>query len=539
MKMIDDLKQYITGSLVRAYGQQNGKNIERYLDRKLRLVLKDVLAIALSGVEHKYYASDDTVKLFLSTTYRKRWGQMTLNGKQVDAPGLLAPILFYVVRAGHTQIGSAVKIRDKTMDALMEYAIEENDELQWVQTFDFRGKDVLETPVNLDSLRKYVRKLEADGDLLKIKKLRNLSRAKSILASLTTKIGPVLYGIQQPDIHVLVQEAVVADSGRVYLKGLNLQNCPKELRHAALGHCHLYDMCASVFGVLAGVAKAHIKVTLGQDKKFHHIMNYVLHRNEIRTRITKILWPNETKAFKQLWQYQKFHGFQKVKVALTAIGFGAKRNATASWKNQNGTWKATSLRKTFQSAELVERFVQLSIVKNLMDEFKLVTDIIILKLKTDSEFAGAFAIEGLKDSQKLSMVYQGTESMIMGSFLSLIADSDILLPVHDGVYISKRINLDDLQYKLEVPFGIDKSYIQFDHSQIGLAMPVHFEAEHRRDIAAQERDAQAYTPMPGTVSATPFVQPKPQVMTQWGLVDADSMPVVVGPKKKVQIDYDM
>ena len=65
------------------------------------------------------------------------------------------------------------------------------------------------------------------------------------------------------------------------------------------------------------------------------------------------------------------------------------------------------------------------------------------------------------------------------------------------------------------------------------------QTDHRRDIAAKERDAQAYRPMPGTVSATPFVQPKPQLMTAWGLVDADSMPVVVGPKTKVQIDYDM
>ena len=97
--MIDDLKQYITRALVRTHGTSNETNIERYLNRKIQIVLKDVLAIALSGVEHKYYASDDTVKLFLSTTYRKRWGQMTLNGIQVDAPGLLAPILFCVVRA--------------------------------------------------------------------------------------------------------------------------------------------------------------------------------------------------------------------------------------------------------------------------------------------------------------------------------------------------------------------------------------------------------------------------------------------------------
>ena len=541
MKMIDDLKQYITLALVRAYGQQNRKNIERYLDRKIRLVLKDVLAIALSSVEHKYYASDDTVKLFLSTTHRKRWGQMTLNGKQVDAPGLLAPILFYVVRAGHTQIGSAVKIRDKTMDALMEYAIEENDELQWKQTFDFSGMQVMETAVNVQSLRAYVAKLASDTTLLTDKKLKNLSIAKTILASVTAVPGKMLYGKQQPDVFILTQEASIAASGRCYLKGLNLQNCPKEVRHAALGHCHLYDMRAGVFGVMAGLAKTYYESSTGKAIDFHKIKNYINNRDKIRKQITNQLWPVETKGFKGIADYKGFHGFYKVKVALTAIGFGAKRNATASWKNADGKWEATSLRRTFKSTELVQQFVQVEAVKQLMDEFKMVTDIILLQLKQDSDFASAFEIEGLKDSQKLAMVYQGVESAILDEFTQLLMNtgSDVLLPVHDGVYVSKKIALPDLHFKLTVPFISDKSYIQFDHSQIGLAMPVNFEAEHRRDIAAQERDAQAYRPMPGTVSASPFVQPKPQVMTQWGLVDAELMPVKVGPKKKVQIDYDM
>jgi len=292
-------------------------------------------------------------------------------------------------------------------------------------------------------------------------------------------------------------------------------------------------MCAGVFGVLAGIAKAHIKATLGQDIEFHHIKNYVLYRNDIRVRITNELWPNETKAFKEAWEYKKFHGFQKVKVALTAIGFGAKRNASASWKNAKGAWEATSLRKTFKDKEIVEQFVELKAVKELMDEFKQVTDIILLKLKTNAAFAASFDIEGLKDSQKLSMVYQGTESIIMASFLGLIENSDILVPVHDGVYVSKRFDLADLHYNLKVPFGIDKSYIQFEHEQIGLAMPANFEFGHQQGIASEELAAQDYTPLPGTVSAVPFVAPKPQVMTPWGLIDADLLPAEV----KTQDDY--
>ena len=524
MSKIDELKECITRVLMRNNKDTKQINIERYLQRRMNVVLKDILPIALSSVRHSGYPDDDTVKLFISTSYRKSWSQMTLNGKQVDAPGLLAPILFNVLYEGHSSIGSAVRIRERTLDALMEYAIEEADDALWRQTFDFDGLDVIETPVDLQSLRKYVKKLETAGDLLIQKKLRNLVRARSILASLTARPAPMMYGRQQPDVQVLVQEAIVADSGRCYLKGLNLQNCPKDIRHAALGHCHLYDMRAGVFGVLAGIAKAHIKSVLLQDKNFHHITNYISYRNEIRQQITKQLWPTDTQNFKKLWDYKQFHGFHKVKIALTAIGFGAKRHASASWKNQNGTWEATSLRKTFKSQMLVERFVNLPVVKELMDEFKEVTDIILLKLKTDSAFASAFAIEGLKDSQKLSMVYQGTESMIMGDFLRIVTADKVLLPVHDGMYVTERIDLASLHYSLKVPFNIDKAYVQFEHSQIGLATPENHEADHRLAIAAETLQAENYTPLPEIVDGaalSPATATKQQVMTSWGLMDAD------------------
>lgn len=75
--MIDELKKSVVRTLMRAHGETNKANkanIERYLERRMQAVLKDVLVIALSGVRHKYYTDDDAVKLFLSTTYRKHLG---------------------------------------------------------------------------------------------------------------------------------------------------------------------------------------------------------------------------------------------------------------------------------------------------------------------------------------------------------------------------------------------------------------------------------------------------------------------------------
>jgi hypothetical protein len=158
-----------------------------------------------------------------------------------------------------------------------------------------------------------------------------------------------------------------------------------------------------------------------------------------------------------------------------------------------------------------------------MAEFKTVTKIVLLQLKDDPVFAAKFAIDGLKDGQKLAMVYQGTEAMILAELMSHTQEYDILLPAHDGMYVRKRFDKTSVLFKMKLPFGIDKSYVQFDHAQIGLATPATHEVAHKRSIAEQERKASGYVPLHSSVSASPFVQPKQQVMTPWGLIDADLM----------------
>lgn len=97
MTKIEELKEKLIKALVRSNAQSDTKNITRYINRTMRTVLKDILPIAISNIRHTHYPDDENVKLFNSTLYRKSWGQMTLGGKQVDAPGLLTPLLFDVL----------------------------------------------------------------------------------------------------------------------------------------------------------------------------------------------------------------------------------------------------------------------------------------------------------------------------------------------------------------------------------------------------------------------------------------------------------
>ena len=69
-------------------------------------------------------------------------------------------------------------------------------------------------------------------------------------------------------------------------------------------------------------------------------------------------------------------------------------------------------------------------------------------------------------------------------------------------------------------------------------MPPNFESDHRRAIIAEEISARSIIPENSTISATPFVVPKKQIKTQWGMVDEDLLPVDLEPKLNVQTDYD-
>jgi hypothetical protein len=522
--MIALLKQSIIDSLSKSYGESNRKNISRYLDKKMYTILADILKVAVSNMRHEYHKDNDDIKLFLSNTYRKSWGTLTIDKKQIYAVVLLTPILFEVVSVGHTDVGSAIKIRNQTMDALTEYAIEENVDIRWNPTFDFStAESVMDTPINIKSLKEYINKLESSRRL-DARGLRNLSISKTILTAVNPAPGKILYGIQQPDIMILTQEAVIANSGRCYLNGLNLQNCPKEVRHAALGYCHQYDMRCGAFGVLAAIAKTYA-ASKNIILNFHNVKYYINNRNDIRMSITNELWPSETSKFKNIIDYKRFGGFYRVKEALTAIGFGAKRNATASWKDINGKWTTTSLNNIFRSKALADKFMSIDVVKELTDEFKLATDIILHRIEEDTVFADCFNLEGLKDSQKLSSIYQGVESIILNNLIDLLSEYgiDILLPVHDGVYINKKVPIIDLHYKLEVPFGLDKSFIQFEHSQVGLSPLQEQEYNHKQSIIKEETYSKQYNTLSGRTSNKQFIQPNQQVMTQWGLIDVDMM----------------
>jgi hypothetical protein len=102
--------------------------------------------------------------------------------------------------------------------------------------------------------------------------------------------------------------------------------------------------------------------------------------------------------------------------------------------------------------------------------------------------------------------------------MDYVGPDNVMLPVHDGVYLKHKIDYQSAWFKLVTPFIGDKDFIQLDHTQYGLA-DITFEFNHTVQIRDEELAARDYAS--STLCGTSGVQQKKQVQTPWGMVDAD------------------
>lgn len=467
-------QEYITRGLLKIYGDtdSNRRNITNTLNRKYDLLMKDLLEISLSNLPHQYYPSDPDIKVFLINNYKEKWGRVTFNNELVWLNTPLTQIFFEVIRPGTPEIASAIRIRETTMDALMQYAIEQED-FKFMFN-DLTGKDYFETPVNVENLRKELNqweyelsqnpKITTQERNIANKLFNNIARSKAILSLVNT------------ETNMLEQEVIFAESDRTYFKGVNLQNCTKQVRHAALGSCVLYDMRVGAFAVMAALAGS-IARSIGQDFKCHNIKDYIKNRESIRMKVTKEVYPLQTRNFKKPEDYKKFFGFYNVKNALTAIGFGAKRNTKAKWKDANDKWQSTSLNVAFRdNKDEADRFLDSETIKELIKEYVECSELVLTYFQTNAEFKNLINLpeyvnertkEKFSKGQVLAFIYQKFESHIMNAIMNKTDRNNILLPVHDGVYLRHSIDINSIHYELEIPFidKIGKDFIQFEKTE--------------------------------------------------------------------------
>jgi hypothetical protein len=109
-----------------------------------------------------------------------------------------------------------------------------------------------------------------------------------------------------------------ADSGRVYYGGINLQNCPAVVRHAALGTHHSYDLRSSVYA--------------WQIYMLRMIQDLGKYDTPTGTRCTRELITDKHTVRSRLVETlvdtvgSTEHKLNIIKQAVTAIGFGARKS---------------------------------------------------------------------------------------------------------------------------------------------------------------------------------------------------------------------
>lgn len=215
-----------------------------------------------------------------------------------------------------------------------------------------------------------------------------------------------------------------SEYGRVYYKGINLQNVSKEVRAAAIGDHHVYDLNAAVYAI-----KLYLALDLLKDQnidttgKFTYTKEYLDQKSQIREKLATHIraYPDALKLIKE---------------TMTAIGFGARIGGQA-WQ-ENGKFVNPAINDIIKNMEDRKRFMNDPWVVNFVKEQHKMTKFIVDEYLKMPEFIKK--IENVKDiknnngkfrrTQVMSYLFQQSETMIMNIIKS---QTDYLVMIHDAI----------------------------------------------------------------------------------------------------------
>ena len=218
--------------------------------------------------------------------------------------------------------------------------------------------------------------------------------------------------------------------GRLYFKGINLQNCHTTVRHASLGDCHSYDL------VSASQAWRMHECQKIQPDSYPYTLELLTNRNLFRRRVAHIMGS---------------HNMDLAKQVLTAIGFGA--NITDSPWPSGDSYKLPALREILTDEQLT-RLTMNTWFMGFVQEQQQMNDIIYKHFKQvfpKDDYPAAILDKGQKivKNKALAWLYQNAESTILTTLVDYIKqhcdEDNILLIVHDAVYLRMSIDVSGMQ----------------------------------------------------------------------------------------------
>jgi hypothetical protein len=270
------------------------------------------------------------------------------------------------------------------------------------------------------------------------------------------------------------QIAMESDFGRRYYTGLNLQNCPKVVRHAALGRCYQYDLNASVFAWRYNFVK-----TIDKNIKMPFTLEYIDEKDQRRKQLAHALdlpisFDSKLKIIKEL---------------ITSIGFGSRPgNTGVAWKDQSGQWQYPAITTLIKSPETRANLLAHPWLAGFIEEQKMISRTIfnaIKELVRDKKFLENER-GNLSVNATLAYAYQSEERACIDMLTAQAKEDGVfLLAVHDGFYTSRPVKILPLK-ELLVEFNPYASISKEEHEAWGFNEG---EEEHHERMMQLEKEA--------------------------------------------------
>lgn len=232
-----------------------------------------------------------------------------------------------------------------------------------------------------------------------------------------------------------------SDYGRIYYKGINIQNMGEEVRRAVIGDYHQYDLNAAVYAIKLMLAKDVLNDQgISHIGKFTYTKDYIDRKNAIRKELVDKCMTTTNASKKEKTKY--------VKQAITAIGFGAKLTGN-SWLVDN-EWQNSAINDIIKNKTDREQFISNDFVKNFIKEQSDMTKLIVNHHLKDNDFVNKITkIKSMinnngriRKNQVMVYLFQHIETMIMETIKDLTGTNVYL--VHDAMISKDKITNDNL-----------------------------------------------------------------------------------------------
>jgi len=313
--------------------------------------------------------------------------------------------------------------------------------------------------------------------------------------------------------------------GRTYHLGVNLQNCKKHIREAALGKCWEYDLNGAVIAVKLTILEQILDSAGGNiDGLVTYSKQYLDEKDEIRERLAGVLHDSRVNRHHRDSLTSQFpiraYAKEDIKRVFTAISFGADISKSFWFSSKGEGIQYGAFAGIIRNKEDRTNVLDASrgFLRKFVEEQKEMNQIILDNFMADKDFQDliakhpdTFGKSRLSKPTVMAYIYQQFESKIIdriaaGIVAELEADplvedktSPVILVVHDGFYSNKPISKPLLESIIaRIQYGICRDNKGFITMSMNKLKPWRYspfvltEYEWKIQKAIYEKEAEGY-----------------------------------------------